>query len=193
MPSLPADSQSESSQPVREARERKVDKDQASDLIEISRKHFLSTGDRESRVWMFVAEEPSAFDRSSPPPAFLDSSVHFGPAQFGIHIVRQFTGRLPILLNYEAFTSEVHIPFRPTAIMDSNVVNYLHRYVTSKSDLEPQRREAVVDFLWLDRVPPRESVFRGLRAGCASLYAASLTRALTVYTSEESRSREHPP
>lgn len=96
---------------------------------------------------MFCADEPATFVRSKAPTTLLDSSAHFGDNQFGIDIVHQFGGHQPILLNYEAFTSEICIPFRPTAILDSNVVNYLHQYVSSKSALESHRREVIADLL----------------------------------------------
>ncbi len=112
---------------------------QESNLIDITRRYFLGSCDRESRVWIFCRDKPSAF---------LPSSVHFGDDQFGIHIVDEFAGLQPILLNLDTFTrDEIRIPFRPTAILDSNVVGYLHQYVSSEPALDPQRRETVHDFL----------------------------------------------
>ncbi len=108
-------------------------------LIEISRRYFLNTRDRQSRVWIFRPDQPSPF---------LRSPAHFGDNEFGIHIVDLFAGFQPILLNYEAFVhDEIHIKFRPTAILDSNIVSYLHQYVTSKSALAPQRRDTVLEAL----------------------------------------------
>jgi len=99
---------------------------------------FSDGCDRESFVWIFDQNEPSKF---------LRSSQHFGDSQFEIHIIDHFAGRQPLLINSESVRNEIKIPFRPTAILDSNVVNYLHQYVTSKIQLEANRQKTVREFL----------------------------------------------
>jgi hypothetical protein len=123
-----------------------MDPESASDLIETSQKYFLTTCDRDSRVWMFAEEEPGQFVRAVSP-ALLGASVHFGDDLFGIDIIHQFGGVQPILLNYDALTKEISIQFRPTAVMDSNVVNYLHQFVSPKTIMDSRRRNAIIDFL----------------------------------------------
>jgi len=109
------------------------------DHVAFARKYFVESRDKRSRIWIFSEEEPSSF---------LRGSVQFGHKDFTIHIVDQFAGRQPILLNYEAFTAdEIQIPFRPTAILDANVVSNLHRFVTSPSRLASSVRQAVEEFL----------------------------------------------
>jgi len=108
-------------------------------LIEISRQYFLKTGDRQSRVWVFRPDQPSPF---------LRSSAHFGDRDFKIRIVDLFAGLQPILLNYEAFSQdELKIPFRPTVILDSNMVSYVHQYVSSSASLSSKRRNTVFEAL----------------------------------------------
>lgn len=97
-------------------------------LIEASLRYFLGTGDRESRVWVFNPDEPSTF---------LRSSTHFGDERFGIHVIDPYGGLQPFLLNYDALTEEIHIGWRPTAILDTNLVNYLHRYVSLGPAFDP--------------------------------------------------------
>src|SRR5947208_12696243 len=99
---------------------------------------FTNSSDRESFVWIFDQEQPSRF---------LRSSEHFGDSQFEIHVIDHFAGRQPLLINFESVRREIQIPFRPTAILDSNVVNYLHQYVSLSPHLDLKRRNIVRDFL----------------------------------------------
>jgi hypothetical protein len=99
---------------------------------------FSNSSDRESFVWIFDENQPSPF---------LRSSTQFGDDQFGIHIIDYFSGRLPLLINYESVRREIQIPFRPTAILDSNVVNYLHQFVSSSLQLDAKRQKTVREFL----------------------------------------------
>lgn len=124
-----------------------MDTEERPDFIRFSRERFLTTRDRESFVWLFCPDSPSEFVCSPLPPSALHSSVYFGNATFGIHIINQFAGPQPILLSFEALTEEIHITFRPTVIMDSNVVSYVHQYVVQSPILDIQRRKAVRGFL----------------------------------------------
>jgi hypothetical protein len=96
------------------------------------------SGDRQSKFWVF---------KSSVPSKFLRRSFSCGPDDLRIQITDLFGGRQPILLNYEALTREIQIPFRPTVVMDSNIVSYLHQYVGGDSSLSAQKRRAVLKFL----------------------------------------------
>ena len=107
-------------------------------LIEISGRYFLNSGDRDSRIWIFRPDEPSLF---------LKSSIQFGDDRFSVYIADPYAGLQPILLNHEAFGNELQIPFRPTAILDSNIVTYLHGYVRSGSLLGSIQRQVIHEFL----------------------------------------------
>ena len=109
-------------------------------LIATTQNYFLLTGDRDSRVWIFRPDEPSLF---------LRSSIQLGDGKFSIFIADPFAGLQPILLSYKTLTTNepIQIPFRPTAILDSNVVTYLHQYVTSGSLLDLKQRKVVHEFL----------------------------------------------
>jgi len=88
-------------------------------LIEMTGCYFLTSGDRISQVWMFRHDEPSLF---------LQASIQIGTDRFSIYLADPFAGLQPILLNYDTISTDdpVKIGFRPTAILDSNVVTYLH-------------------------------------------------------------------
>src|ERR1700686_4939851 len=107
-------------------------------LVEISRNYFLNNDDPETRIWIFRPDEPSLF---------LESSLQFGDDRFSVYIADPFAGLQPILLNYESFANEIQIPFRPTAILDSNIVKYLHHYVKSSSVLSTAQRNVIAEFL----------------------------------------------
>jgi hypothetical protein len=100
--------------------------------------YFEATGDRESKVWVFRDDVPSKFFRG---PFFT------GCDTFQVGIIDLFRGRHPLLINYESLKGEITMPFRPTAILDSNVVSYLDQYVRSDRSLTGPRRETVSDLI----------------------------------------------
>jgi hypothetical protein len=104
----------------------------------MSRTYFLNNNDQETRIWIFRPDEPSLF---------LESSLEFSDTGFSVYIADPFAGLQPILWNYESFDNEIQIPFRPTAILDSNIVSYLHQYVTSNSILISKQRNVIAEFL----------------------------------------------
>ncbi len=114
-----------------------VDLPMSDDLVSMAR-YFETTGDRESKVWMFRDNVPSKFFRG---PFFTGCEI------FQVGVVDLFRGRHPLLINYESLNGEITLPFRPTAILDSNVVSYLNQYVRSDPSLTGPRREAVRDLI----------------------------------------------
>jgi len=100
--------------------------------------YFAATGDRKSKVWMFRDDVPSRF---CPAPFCA------GDDDFRIDIIDLFRGRHPLLINHDSLTNERHLGFRPTAILDSNVVSYLHQYVTSDPALTASRRQTIRELL----------------------------------------------
>jgi hypothetical protein len=109
-----------------------------SDEIRSMARYFEASGDRESKLWMFRDDVPSKFFRG---PFFTGCDI------FQVGIIDLFRGRHPLLINYESLTSEITLPFRPTAILDSNVVSYLNQYVRLDPALTGPRREAVRDLI----------------------------------------------
>jgi hypothetical protein len=107
-------------------------------LQEKAVEYLARSGDRESKFWIF---------KSSVPSKFLRHSFSCGPDELRIQITDLFGGRHPLLVSYEALRQEIKIPFRPTVIMDSNIVSYLHQYVTGSGALSPVGRRAVRRFL----------------------------------------------
>jgi hypothetical protein len=115
-----------------------VDLPMADDFMANMLLYFRVTGDRESKVWVFRDDVPSKFLRT-PFCAGLDD--------FRIEVLDLFRGRHPLLINYESLTTEIQLPFRPTAILDSNIVSYMHQYVTSDPLLTASRRKTVGELL----------------------------------------------
>lgn len=90
-------------------------------------------------IWVFQNDIPSPF---------LKSSFDFGDDDFTISIVDNFGGRQPILLHEETVgKEETQIPFRPTAVLDSNVVSSLVQFVTHAPILSPSRHNTIYNFL----------------------------------------------
>jgi hypothetical protein len=102
--------------------------------------YFAATGDRESKVWVFRDDVPSKFFRGP---------FTAGSDAFQISVIDLFRGRHPLLINYESLAGEIHLPFRPTAILDSNVVSYLNQYVRADPNLTIPQRQAIRDLLRL--------------------------------------------
>src|SRR5258706_7686904 len=107
-------------------------------LIENALAYFSVTGDRESKVWAFRDDVPSKF---------LPHPFSCGSEHFRIQVVDPFASRHPLLVCHDSLSGEVTIPFLPTVILDSNVVSYLHQYVTGGVDLDDGRRRTVKEFL----------------------------------------------
>ena len=108
------------------------------DVVDLSTQYFRKSGDRTTYAWILSADE------SSP---FLESSFEFGDDRFGIYVSDQFKGRRPLLLSYDSMIGDIQLGFRPTAILDSNLVSNLHQYVTNGPALGPRGRKAVKEFL----------------------------------------------
>jgi hypothetical protein len=100
--------------------------------------YFAATRDRESKVWVFRDDVPSKFFRGP---------FTAGSEAFQISVIDLFRARHPLLINYESLAGEIHLPFRPTAILDSNVVSYLNQYVRADPALTIAQRQAVRDLL----------------------------------------------
>jgi hypothetical protein len=101
-------------------------------------RYFEATGDRESKVWIFRDGVPSKFFRGP----FIT-----GCDTFQIGVIDLFRGRHPLLVNHESLAGEITLPFRPTAILDSNIVSYLNQYVRSDPSLASEKRQAMRDLV----------------------------------------------
>ncbi len=113
------------------------------DIFEFALQHwqfyFLATADKKSRVWLFSNDHkwPS-----------VEASSSFGGAEFYINLTDLFEWRIPVLVNYESVTrEEIKVPFRRMAILDSNLVSYLHQFVCKEPALTLRQSEAIIDFL----------------------------------------------
>jgi hypothetical protein len=104
------------------------------DLIELLVRNL---GD-DQFVWTFQNDHPSPY---------LRSSIEFGDEDFNINLVDNFDGLQPILLNKDTINKDSQIPFRVTAILDSNVVSALVQFVSRNPPLTPSRHAIVNKFL----------------------------------------------
>jgi len=94
--------------------------------------YFRRTGDRESLIWSL---SPVRFSR------FLQGSIDVGHGKERYRIIDQFGGRQPIILNHNFLVNGVNeVFFMPTLLLDSNVMSYLHDYVTGGLPLRISRR-----------------------------------------------------
>ncbi len=113
-------------------------------------RYCLSSGDSSARAWVFS---------DGPPFPLSDGTRSFSApdSKLSIHLVDQYHGRTPHLVNLNTLTRgpDVQIGFRPFVVLDSNVVSYVDRFFRGK--LEPEPSEAVrrfVSFLFDNNVDP---------------------------------------
>ncbi|MBI3004775.1 MAG: hypothetical protein HYY49_05100 [Ignavibacteriales bacterium] len=101
---------------------------------------FLSRYLEDNRfIWVFQEDHPSPF---------LQGSIDFGDDDFTISVIDNFGGRQPILLNRDTVgAQESRIPFRPTAVLDSNIVSVFVQFVLRAPALRDSQRETVRSFL----------------------------------------------
>jgi hypothetical protein len=97
-------------------------------------RYFESTGDKESKVWIFRDDVPSKF---------FSGPFITGCDAFQVGVIDLFRGRHPLLINHESVAGEITLPFRPTAILDSNIVSYLNQYVRSDASLTGEKRQTI--------------------------------------------------
>ena len=96
------------------------------------REYFRRTGDNKSSVWVLSPVRPSDF---------LQHHIDIGLGKERYRIIDQFGGRQPILLNYDFMINDANvIKFVLTILLDSNVMSYLHKYVTGDISFRLSRR-----------------------------------------------------
>ena len=87
---------------------------------------------------------------NSPFPADVYSqSLYFSSGKRKIGIIDQFQGKRPVLLNRKFIVEEqnINIQIVPGLILDSHIVDMLHRYVVYANDLDQETRKVVRSFL----------------------------------------------
>jgi hypothetical protein len=104
------------------------------------RDHFLREPDDQVFIWDF-----SRGVRSD----ILVGNQDFRPdnASWWITIIDPYRGRRPILLSRKAFLYGQFIVFFPRLLLDSQIMNALHTYVTSPLEIDPSKRESIGAFL----------------------------------------------
>jgi hypothetical protein len=112
------------------------------ELLEYWSKYFLSTEDYKSKIWDFPEKNNAS--------EFLVGNKHFRSSgdSWWITLVDSYKGRKPFLWNREFFLKGfVPIYMIPTLLLDSQIVNELHKYVMHYSTLEKSKRSNIQKFL----------------------------------------------
>lgn len=80
---------------------------------------------------------------------FYNQSFKFEKNKKKIGIVDQFQGKRPIVLNREFVVERKQLDFKfvHTLILDSHIVDVLHRYVSRNGKLDDDTKAVVIDFL----------------------------------------------
>jgi hypothetical protein len=80
---------------------------------------------------------------------FYDKSFHFESNTKKIGIVDQFQGKRPAVLNKEFVIDRKELQFYVvhTLILDSHIVDALHRFISGKGQLDVDSRAVTIDFL----------------------------------------------
>lgn len=91
------------------------------------------------------------FDFSSSPYVsfFYEDSMIFGKNKKKIGVIDQFQGKRPSVLNKEFLVDkkELQLNFVQTLILDSHIIDGLHRFVSGKGKLDEDLRFVIMEFL----------------------------------------------
>ncbi|MBE0669252.1 MAG: hypothetical protein IH588_01580 [Anaerolineales bacterium] len=71
----------------------------------------------------------------------------FGIEDFKISVIDQFSGRVPAVMSKETLLGNYPPALAPTVILDSNVMAYLHQFVTARESQDEKQRKAVIQLL----------------------------------------------
>jgi hypothetical protein len=113
------------------------------------RDYFLTTPDYRTHIWDFSHGLTSEV-------LVGNQDFRCNDASWWITIIDPYRGRQPRLLNREFFLyGNISVIIRPTVLLDSQVVNALHTYVTSPDKLNASMREAIRSFLTFVKVKLR--------------------------------------
>ncbi len=112
--------------------------------------YCLSSRDPGGRAWVFSDGPPL-------PLSYGSRSFSAPESKFSVHLVDQYHGRTPSLVNLTTLTEgpDVQIGFRPFVILDSNVVSYIDRYFRGR--LEAEESETVrrfISFIFDNNIDP---------------------------------------
>lgn len=93
-------------------------------LFETLRNYYASSGDRTSKLVDFLPDIPSQF---------LRGSEYVAEKGADFTIIDSFAGAMPIVLDHRfLIQGQEAVPFSVDILLDSNVVSYLHQYVTDR-------------------------------------------------------------
>jgi hypothetical protein len=111
------------------------------ELYSFWRDYFLNTSDYQSHIWTFSEGRTSEF-------LVGGQDFRLNDASWWITILDPYKGCKPLLLNRDFFLyGHINIAVCPSLLLDSQVVNELHKYVTMLDNMTDPRRKAVRDFI----------------------------------------------
>lgn len=104
------------------------------------KRYCLTSGDQESRAWIFS---------EGPPSRVIQGTRSFGSmdSPFNIHLIDLYHGRTPTLVNHTTLKKgpDVQIGLKPLIMLDSNAISYIDRFLAGNtSNVENQ---VIADFI----------------------------------------------
>jgi|GEM_PF-4726583 len=93
--------------------------------------------DATARLWNF----------SAPGLEYQKRDFDFGTEDFKISVIDQFSGRVPAVMSKETLLGNYPPALAPTVILDSNVMAYLHQFVTARETQDEKQRKTVIQLL----------------------------------------------
>lgn len=102
-----------------------------------------------AEVTNYIRRDPSArfWDFSTPGLGYQKRDFEFGTEDFKISVIDQFAGRVPAVISRETLLGNYPPVLAPTVILDSNVMTYLHQFVTAREAQDEKQRKAVIQLL----------------------------------------------
>jgi len=103
--------------------------------------YFLSTDDKAANFF--------EIDQSPNTSPFLNGIHVFDSGKEKINIIDQFSGKIPYLFNYDFCVSRqnLNLEYVPIIILDSHIVNNLHRYIATPDKMRPATIEMFKEFV----------------------------------------------
>lgn len=102
-----------------------------------------------AEVTNYIRRDPTArfWDFSAPELAYQKRDSDFGTEDFKISTIDPFGGRVPAVISKETLLGNNPPALVPTVILDSNVMAYLHQFVTARESQDEKQRKAVIQLL----------------------------------------------
>lgn len=105
------------------------------------RTRYQRAGDTRSTIWLFLDQHLSQIQQGH---------KTFGFQKHEVLLLDPFGGREPVLVNYRSVDGPNTVAFRPTVLLDSQLVTDLRGFVNPRSKLPPHQRRPLLELVdWL--------------------------------------------